>query len=133
MWIKDKSGFFGNVIGWMYHLLFAAIFLGIWASVGYGFIIVLSVCFIGLGLWQLPRGKDLLDDWAEQNQFEILYSKRHFFPSGPFKRWQAGFSQSIFAIRLRDTEGSERSCWVRCSSWGLTTRYDKIDVIWDEN
>jgi hypothetical protein len=81
--------------------------------------------------WHFRRSRSVLDQWAEKNGFEILHSEyRHLF-KGPFTLWSSK-DQTVYRVRVRDREGTERSGWVRCGGWFLGLMSDRIEVKWDD-
>lgn len=55
--------------------------------------------------------RSLLRDWAQQNNFRLLHSKRRLLLTGPFF-WRSRKS-SIFHVHIRDAEGVHRTGLVR--------------------
>src|SRR3954464_2278680 len=70
-------------------------------------------------------GKAILAKWADANGFQLLNLKRAFWV-GPFNPLTTGGSRTVFAIKVKDREGHERSGWVRCGTfWGGALFSDK--------
>jgi hypothetical protein len=68
--------------------------------------------------WEYFRGRALLNRWAEENGFEILYSRRPILNAGPFT-WHTSRWQVVYSVRVRDRQGKDRSGWVKLGSfWG---------------
>jgi len=93
------------------------------------------VLFVGLFWWFDRRSKIILQKWAEENGFQITQKKqRYLFSTGPFKWWTNSRNQIIYAFRVRDREGRERSGWARCGSYfGGVFFSDQIEIRWDES
>jgi hypothetical protein len=89
--------------------------------------------FVG-SLWLVKsRSGAILQKWAKENGFEILWRKQKFLVTGPFKWWTNSRNQTIFHLGVRDQSGRERSAWVRCGSYiGGVIFSDQIEVRWDE-
>jgi len=85
-------------------------------------------------LWLFKaRSKAILQKWAEENGFEILWRKQKFLVTGPFKWWTNSRNQTIFHVGVRDRSGHERSAWARCGSYvGGVIFSNKIEIRWDE-
>jgi hypothetical protein len=89
-------------------------------------IFAISAAFV----WHFRRSRQLLENWAERNGFEILEAEyRHFF-KGPFF-WRSTKDQTVYRVTVRDRSGV-RSGWVRCGGWFLGLMTDKAEVRWDE-
>ena len=91
------------------------------------------VVFVG-SLWlHLSRAKAILRAWAAEAGVEIVgFRKTNWTGRGPFKWGTTGRNQSIYHLRVRDSAGRERSCWVRCGSYfGGTLLSNKTEVIWE--
>jgi hypothetical protein len=92
------------------------------------------ICLI-IGHWWLykSRSKTILQKWAEENGFEILWRKQGILSTGPFKWWTISQNQAIFRVGVRDRNGRERSAWARCGRYfaGVIFR-NQIEVRWDE-
>jgi hypothetical protein len=75
--------------------------------------------------WTLSRANAKLQDWAQQNGFDLLHFKRCFY-SGAF--WSVNRNQIVFYVDVRDRESHERSGWVRCNIWGRL----EAEVKWEK-
>jgi len=72
------------------------------------------------------RAYSRLRDWAAENGFQIVkVHKKGWNPAGPFRGWNSR-DQVIYFVRVRDREGTERDCWIRCRVWFSK----QIDVKW---
>ena len=66
--------------------------------------------------WHFARSAPILQDWADENGFEILEkSYRHFF-KGPFF-FRASRHQTVYRVTVRDKAGQVGTGWVACGSW----------------
>ena len=92
----------------------------------------LGGAIIGGGLyWQYIRSRSLLENWARQNNLELVQHEQRFLRRGPFF-WTSSKGQTVFFVAVRDRQGQTRYGWVRCGGWwfGLLTR--KTEVRWAE-
>ena len=72
----------------------------------------------------------LVQRWAKDNGFRILHSEFRYFFKGPFTRTISHRGREVYHVRVRDSEGRERSCWLRCTEVGIFTG-DKTEVMWE--
>lgn len=96
--------------------------------------LVAIAAFIGLFWLHLSRAKALLHAWAADGGFHILsFQKSYMIGTGPFKWWTNSRNQIVYQVRVRDTEGRERSGWVRCGCYfGGVLSSKQVEVRWDE-
>ena len=80
--------------------------------------------------WTLTRSQTILDQWADQNEFEILDADFRWFWRGPFF-WRCSKGQTVYRITITDSDGEIRQGWVRCGSFWLGIWTDRADVKWD--
>jgi len=84
-------------------------------------------------LWVLhfSRAKSILEQWAEENGYEILSSERRWF-GGTFW-WRRSRGQEVYYVTIRTPAGQIRKGWVRCGGWfGGVLFSNQADVEWDE-
>ncbi len=93
-------------------------------------IIVLAVVGIVSLAWHFSRSRSVLEQWAEENGFEILQSEYRNVTRGPFF-WTTSRGQTVYYVRVRDPQGMERTGWVRCGGWFLGLMSDKAEVRWE--
>ncbi|QEH35739.1 hypothetical protein OJF2_42960 [Aquisphaera giovannonii] len=80
--------------------------------------------------WHFRRSRQLLENWAERNGYEILEAEyRHMF-KGPFF-FRSTRDQTVYRVTVRDKAGVHRG-WVRCGGWFFGLMTDKAEVRWDE-
>jgi len=81
----------------------------------------------------IGRANAILQNWARQNDFEIVHFERCFF-AGAFSWLTTSANQVVYFVRVRDREHHERSGWVRCGSWsGFIFCSNQTEVKWDES
>ncbi|MEK6234157.1 MAG: hypothetical protein N2C14_05570, partial [Planctomycetales bacterium] len=80
-----------------------------------GFIIVVIV---GVMTWRSSRSRQMLDQWAMDNGYEILSSERRGFFRGPFF-WTTGKGQVVFYVVVQALDGKTREGWIRCGGFFL--------------
>jgi hypothetical protein len=97
-------------------------------------VLVVVVGFIGLLALYVWRAQAVLRAWAAEGGFRIIrFQKTNITGRGPFNWWTNGRHQIIYHIRVRDSEGRERSGWVRCGSYlGGILFSNKAEVKWEE-
>jgi hypothetical protein len=82
------------------------------------------------GKWYLSRSRPMLDQWAERNRLEILYSQRQLFFLGRF--FQTTFTgQVVYRVRVRDRHGKIRSGLVTCGGPFAPFLMDEARAKWD--
>ncbi len=97
-----------------------------------GFLIVI-VMAVGIAAiaWHLSRSRSLLEEWAAENGYQILHSEYRNLFRGPFF-WTSSKGQTVYYVKVRDSEGTIRTGWVRCGSWWLGLMSDKTEVRWED-
>lgn len=93
-------------------------------------VILVIVAFASLAL-RFSRSQSVLDQWADENGFEILHSEYRNFFRGPFFLTTSK-GQTVYYVRIRDRQGVERAGWVRCGGWFLGLMSDKAEVRWED-
>ena len=91
-------------------------------------VIIVAVVF---AVWNLSRSRSLLDQWAEQNGFEIIHSELRSLRRGPFLLTTTK-GQTVYYVTVRDINGVEHCGWVRCGGALLGLLSDKTEVRWVE-
>lgn len=76
------------------------------------------------------RSKLLLEKWANENQYQLLYAEYRSIRKRPFL-WSAK-GQAVYRVEIRDEQGNNRKGWVRCGSWLLGVFADEVKVKWDD-
>lgn len=99
-----------------------------------GFPVLLVLVFIAFAIamvfWHYSRSRQLLENWARNNDYSIVSSEyRHFF-KGPFF-WTSSKGQAVYYVTIRTADGEMRSGWVRCGGWFLGLLNDHAEVRWD--
>src|ERR1017187_3695564 len=91
-----------------------------------------SVLVFSLIVYLVKRFSDppfLVQRWAKDNGFRIVHSQYRYFFKGPFTWKISHRGREVYRVRVRDSEGRERSCWLRCTDVGIFTG-DKTEVMW---
>jgi hypothetical protein len=91
-------------------------------------VVVLLIASI---FWQFSRSRAVLEHWAEKNKFTIIHSEYRNFVRGPFF-WTASKAQTVYYVKVRDSNGKVRSGWVRCGGWFLGLLTDTAEVRWED-
>ena len=89
------------------------------------------VVAIGLTIVHFMRSREILENWAEENAFQILEASIAFFFRRPFF-WTTGKGQSVYRVVVADADGNEFSGWVRCGSWLWGIFSNTAEARWDE-
>jgi hypothetical protein len=93
--------------------------------------ILLAASFIVYFVKRSSGPSFLVRRWADDNGFRILAAKFRYFSKGPFTWKLSHRGQEVYHVRVRDTEGRERSGWLRCTDVSLFSG-DKTEVIWED-
>ena len=92
---------------------------------GIGFALLLGVyCVV-----HYLRGRSVLKHWAHENGFQIMKSEVTLSFTTPFG-WNG--SQITYFVRVRDQEGKERACWVRCGNYWTGVWSRKTETRWKD-
>jgi len=88
-----------------------------------------AIAIMGIG-WTFSRSRQLLDDWAATNGFQLISADYCWIRRGPFF-WTTSKGQTVYRITAVDDEGERRTGWARCGSfwWGLWG--SRVEVRWD--
>lgn len=97
--------------------------------------VVCIAVFVGWFWLHVSRSRFILRTWAAENGFRIVSSEtRYMISTGPFKWWTNSGGQIVYFVKIRDRDGDERSCWVRCGSYlGGVLFSHEAEVRWDES
>ena len=93
-----------------------------------GALIVAAV--IGLGVRRSRRSEQIVQEWAQKNNYRLLDSRNMFLSPGPFF-WKKSKQQTVFRVLLRDKDGNMKNAWILCGSWWGRLTVDNIEVRWD--
>lgn len=94
-------------------------------------VVVLAIVAFAYLAWHFSRSRSVLEQWADENGFEILSSEYRNLFRGPFS-WTTSKGQTVYYVRVRDRQGTERTGWVRCGGWVLGLMSDKAEVRWED-
>ncbi len=94
-----------------------------------GFLVVVAA--VVLGIRRSRRSEQIVQEWAQKNNYHLLDSYNLFFSSGPFF-WTKSKQQTVFRVLLRDENGKTRNAWILCGSWWGRLTTDDIEVRWDD-
>jgi hypothetical protein len=76
------------------------------------------------------RSKSLLQNWAVENDLEIVARQRRFLRRGPYL-WMTSKGQDVYRVTVVCPDGVQRSAWVRCGGFFKGMFSDNVDVTWD--
>ena len=94
-------------------------------------LIALFLISLGLRIMRQGRAEEMLEEWANQNKFQIVkYEYRRLF-KGPFF-WGSSRGQFVYRVTVTDSHGDTRVAWVRLGSWVWGVWKNQVQVIWDE-
>jgi hypothetical protein len=88
------------------------------------FVVFVLVC-------NIVRPRQILNRWAQGNDYQIPSSHYCWFRRGPFF-WTTSKGQCIYRVTVRTLDGLEKQGWVRCGGWFLGVLSDHAEVRWDE-
>lgn len=88
-----------------------------------GAFVLLSVAFSS------RRSHDIIDEWAESKGLTVTSKERRMLMKGPF--FFASHGQTVYYVTVRNSEGRQRSAYVKCGGFFLGLFSDQIDVRWD--
>jgi hypothetical protein len=74
------------------------------ALVAFFGIIVGVACLTAMLCFHFSRGISILNQWAEENGFEIISREHRFIRLGPFW-WRKGKGQEVYYVTIRTSEG----------------------------
>jgi hypothetical protein len=102
---------------------------------GFGILVigffVVAAFVIGMLIFHYSRARSILDQWAEENGYEIV-SSEHRLMGGRFW-WRKSRGQEVYYVTIRMSDGQIRRGWVRCGGWFLGTLSNQADVEWDDD
>ena len=93
-------------------------------------IVVVAVAAVSW-LFRFSRGMSILEQWAEENGYEIISSEHRWLMTGPFL-WRKGKGQEVYYVTIRTSGGQVRRGWVCCGGWFLGLWGNAANVEWDE-
>ena len=94
------------------------------------FLIGLVVLALFVNNWMSSRSRQLINQWAEANGYQIVSAEYCWLRRGPFF-WTTNSSQTVYRVTVVDSSGRSRSGWARCGSRWKGLRSDRVDVRWD--
>ena len=93
-------------------------------------VIIAAAMLYGAYTIMKTRSEEILSRWVHDNGYTMVNFQAKVFDRGPFP-WASKY-QSIFRVVIEDSEGTQRSGWVKCgSNWGGIFS-DQAEVKWDE-
>ena len=93
-------------------------------------ILAVIVLIITMTIWHFSRSRTVLEQWADENGYQILHSEYRNFMKGPFF-WTTSEGQTVYHVTVRLNSGEVRTGWVKCGGWMLGLWSDKAEVRWD--
>ena len=100
-------------------------------------VFIILLIFVGVAFaaammtFHFSRARSILEQWAEENGYEILDREHRWLRMGPFW-WRKGKGQEVYYVTIRTSEGQVRRGWVRCGGWFLGILSNSAVVEWDE-
>ena len=86
---------------------------------------------IALMAWTFSRARQILEQWAQSNGYQILSSEFRWLRKGPFF-WTSSQYQMIYYVTVQTPTGDVRSGWVRCGGFWLGLFTDQAQVRWED-
>jgi hypothetical protein len=96
-------------------------------AIGFALFILFAIAML---VFHFTRAESILEQWAEENGYEILSSERRWL-GGAFW-WRKSEDQEVFYVTVRMHDGEIRRGWVRCGGWILGMLSNQAEVEWDE-
>lgn len=93
-------------------------------------LVVLGAAVLSM-VWHFSRSNTVLEQWAEDNDFELLSHEYCHFMQGPFF-WTTSKGQAVYYVKVRTSSGHVRSGWVRCCGFFLGLLSDAAEVRWED-
>lgn len=87
--------------------------------------ITVAVFFLYL---DMDRSRTMLQQWAQENGYDILSSTYSWF-GGPFW-WRRSKGQWVYEISVRYYDGTYRHGYALCGDWLLGLWINKVAVEW---
>jgi hypothetical protein len=81
--------------------------------------------------WHFSRSRQVLESWAEANNYRIVSSEYRNFFKGPFF-WTSSKGQTVYYVTVETADGQTRRGWVRCGGFFLGLWNDSAEVRWDD-
>jgi hypothetical protein len=81
--------------------------------------------------WSLQRRDELLAAWAERHGYRILAAEPRPLQRGPFS-FNSTNSQQVFRVTIEQSNGDQRSGWVRFGDRWSGLRSDAVEEVWDD-
>jgi hypothetical protein len=82
-------------------------------------------------VWSASRGKSMLEGWARENGYHIVFREECWFFRGPFF-WTTSKGQKVYRVMIEDREGTYRNGYVRVGGWWLGLWSDHVEARWDD-
>ena len=79
--------------------------------------------------WRLRRGREIVEDWARREGYDLVSVERCWIWRGPFFL-RSGDQHAVYQVHVRDAEGGSRQAYVRCGSWVFGMMSDQVSVEW---
>lgn len=95
------------------------------------FFTAFAVVAVASMAWHLNRSRNILQQWADKNGYQLIEAKYAYFFKGPFF-WTSSKNQSVYRVQVRDETGGIRNGWVRCGSWLWGDWSNQTQVRWDD-
>lgn len=94
-------------------------------------VLVILVLAVLSMVWHSSRSNTILEQWAEDNDLEILSSEYCHFLRGPFF-WTTSKGQTVYYVSVRTSSGEVKTGWVRCGGFILGLMSDAAEVRWED-
>lgn len=87
------------------------------------------IFFTALSIFGRRRGLEFLDLWAREHGYVLVSARRRSFV--PHWRGTSGKGDQFFRVAVRDSQGTIRRSWIRCSDFAFSDP-NSFEVIWDD-
>jgi hypothetical protein len=93
-------------------------------------VLLLVVAIVGSLAWHHARSRQVLEEWARREGYELVQSEYRMLFRGPFFLTSSK-GQTVYYVRVRDQNGRERSGYVRCGSWFFGLWTNDVEARWE--
>ena len=94
------------------------------------FVVVVAIRILII-MWRFQRGRQILDQWAQGQGFQLVEANYRWVFQGPFF-WGHSRGQSVYKIQAIAGAGNSRTGWARCGGWFMGLCSNEVTVVWDD-
>jgi hypothetical protein len=83
-------------------------------------------------VWRAGRKKTILEQWADQQGFQLIDYEERWLARGPFF-FTTAKGRVVYLITVQHPDGRLATGWAKCGSWAFGLLSDAVQVRWDED